>query len=361
VARVDALLEQAEVFEHLWAEKVLSFRAAFLCSRLGRLIPQIAAIYWGGGSHEDEIRELASQFAPADACLLLAAAILSRLFNPEDLVAFQAISFGDLPESDWVEQFNPEVDKTDVGLDDINLESVNFEGIVRFVIGYANRSAGGSAVMIPLAPRPAAPAVDSSLASMHEFSTLPWERMRDAAGKKKREESERRLRDRMGPRFEELCPTAQASLVGAEFTLLDEHWHPGPSQALVAMSVAFEAELRDAFLPLLADFVMDNGLQPFPKIQVIITTEGEINIKGSLLDSLRRAMNEQEDQWARCCESSGLDFKRVKWAIKQVTGPRNKGAHEGNDSFDYVRACRDRWLDPARGIFAPLCRRGAGQ
>lgn len=196
---------------------------------------------------------------------------------------------------------------------------------------------------------------------MHEFSTLPWERMRDAAGKKKREESERRLRDRMGPSFDELCPTAQASLVGAEFTLLDEHWHPGPSQALVAMSVAFEAELRDAFVPLLAEFVMDNGFElPFPRNQVIITKEGELNNKGSLLESLRRAMNEQEDVWARCCESSGLDFKRVKWAVKQVTGPRNKGAHEGNDSFDFVRACRDRWLNPMSGIFASLSRRTSG-
>jgi hypothetical protein len=363
IAEVEALLN-SDGFDDLFAPEVLAFRAAFVCSAIGQLIPQIAAIYFGGESHETEIHDLASYFPASDACLVTTAAVLSRMFRRDELFSFNVISFGDLPETSLIhhKQFDPEEDLPREGLEDDTVRAVNVAGIVRFVMEATKsrvRTRDQAITGLPAAEL-LAEATDpqASPGGTVVGSARQWQIMLEIAGKTKRAESERRLRAKMGKLFDHLCPEAKSSLLGAEFTLLDEHWHPGPSQALIGMSTAFERELKESFLVPLADFLACQNTDRFPAKDPVIV-DGSPK-EGLPLDRVSRAMREEREVWVRFCEVHGFDFAAVRSALRQVRDPRNKAAHEGNISFDYVRECRERWLDPVRGIFSVLARGNEG-
>jgi hypothetical protein len=345
VAAVDELLHRSSECEDLSAEKVLYFRAAFLCSLHGRSVPQIAAIFLGGESDEDEIRDLASYFCAPDGRLLVAAAILSRMFAHEGLFSFRVISFGDLPESAVVrhELFDPEKPDRE-GLDDQSAMAVSVDAVVRFVTAYAARLVESrQALILP-------PALSISNANRETFPTsvdgapaLPWETMLELAGEKKRADAERKLRDKMGTLFDQLCPEAKSSLLGAQFTLLDERWHPGPSQALVAMSTAFEWELKESFLVPLAEFLASTeNRYDFPKEHNVIS-DGSPKPRLTLDQVLTATRKER-----------GVDFRAVQSALRKVKDRRNTSAHEGTTNFETVRECFESWLDPILGVFSVL-------
>ncbi len=188
----------------------------------------------------------------------------------------------------------------------------------------------------------------------------------DSLGPPSRFKTEESLKDALGDKvYSRLSADARDVLLDAEHRYRDSEIRDWNS-VVADVAKAFALQLRQRFLPRLADYLKDRGISRFPDGDMLprgalITPiiEGGKAVERSGLGTISIALGLSKPVIQEFARTRSIDLLALKRQIDGVRRYRNPGAHETGMSSAQASELREKWLGVAShdgGIFGIFCR-----
>ena len=175
----------------------------------------------------------------------------------------------------------------------------------------------------------------------------------DALGAPNRFRAEEFLKDALGVEvYSSLCNDARTAALDAERRFRDGEtldWNSVTAE----LAKAFELQVRQQFVPLLAEFLGRNGIKVFPNYEPLpgpgdrkrwpIIKDGRA-VSRLFLGEIEKSLDSPLPLLKEFGQVYGFDLVELRKLIFEMTQDRNTAAHETGMSFVDAWNLRDRWL-----------------
>jgi hypothetical protein len=177
----------------------------------------------------------------------------------------------------------------------------------------------------------------------------------DALGAPDRFKAEELLKGVLGAEvYSSLCDDARTAALDAERRFRDREtldWNSVTAE----LAKAFEIQVKQRFVPLLAEFLRQKGIRVFPDNEPLPDRDGETRwpiIKGGQsvpkeklsLGAIEKALGSPLPQLREFGRTYGFDLAALEKLIHEMSRYRNPAAHETGMSDVCARSLRNKWL-----------------
>jgi len=161
-----------------------------------------------------------------------------------------------------------------------------------------------------------------------------------------RARAEEMLKDMLGSVYNRLCHDARHALMSAEQVFRYPDF-ASVGDTIFNIAKAFEVQLKEVVLPLLAEYLTALGIKTFPRK---IKPKGRPIIGDGVLDKnrslghIKEALNCADPELVEFCMEHGLDLIKLRESIEQILPYRNRTGHGEALTLPKVTELRERWL-----------------